>query len=732
MAFFNLKYVPGAIPGKAPRPTVKRSAGDIAKKQQEYENEKRSRCYQAHWKEGRPWLNYSEEKMTCAWCIEAGKKSQWVSLRGQNAFLTGCTNFRVDSLNDHASSIGHQNAEKMHNAKTQPASNSTAGVALRQLTVKSREQLTLKMRNVHAVTKMGRRFTEYLHLCDLDEAKGLSPGTAYRNVASCSTLLQSIADPIRQKTKAMVDEARFVSLTSDGLTDVTGTEQESLYLRFCLKGTIIHRFLHIGKPEDTTAAGIFKFISEALEREGILNAATLVGFGSDGAANMMGHKTGVGVRLQELHTELVLVKCLAHRLESCFKDAVKKVNMYDRAMSLLIGLYYMYKKSPKQREHLLRCFKICNVKVAMPTRVGGTRWLGHLDHALDVFFRSYPAIVSHLQNNSHGNPKVEGFAKLAMSKSIIIFLLELQDIIKPLQILSKCLQRKDATLGESKELMDVTKDALSLCKTSCSDATVRVEETSTFKGTKLSTQGNPRSASSLAFKNVLVDQLLVSMQCRFSDINSSVLSATKLTNLNKWPSPSATVEIEEYGNVAIGEVTAHFNSSLQSQDIEPDSVSREWKKLKCIIYRNHSNELQTLKWSKVMQSYPESGIENVLAVISLLLSLPPTSVFNETSFSQMKYVKNNRRGRLSHNNLNNSLLVRIEGASIADFNVDECVENFIMPSSAGCQRRIRERCNRKITQDPAATSSSRMSLVDSNLSSSSDESDPSCSSSESE
>ena len=182
---------------------------------------------------------------------------------------------------------------------------------------------------------------------------------------------------------------------------------------------------------------------------------------------------------------------------------------------------------------------------------------------------------------------MEGFAKLAMSKSIIIFLLELQDIIKPLQILSKCLQRKDATLGESKELMDVTKDALSLCKTSCSDATVRVEETSTFKGTKLSIQGNPRSASSLAFKNVLVDQLLVSMQCRFSDINSSVLSATKLTNLNKWPSPSATVEI--YGNVAIGDVTAHFNSSLQSQDSEPDSVSREWKKLKCIIYRNHSN-----------------------------------------------------------------------------------------------------------------------------------------------
>ena len=112
MAFFILKYVPGAITGKAPRPTVKRSAGDIAKKQQEYENEKRSRCYQAHWKEGRPWLNYSEKKMRCAWCIEAGKKSQWVSLRGQNAFLTGCTNFRVDSLNDHASSIGPQTQKK--------------------------------------------------------------------------------------------------------------------------------------------------------------------------------------------------------------------------------------------------------------------------------------------------------------------------------------------------------------------------------------------------------------------------------------------------------------------------------------------------------------------------------------------------------------------------------------------------------------------------------------------
>lgn len=65
-------------------------------------------------------------------------------------------------------------------------------------------------------------------MCELDEAKGLDPGTVYHNLPSCSIFLHSIADVERQKTKDMLAGSKFVSLTSDGTTEVTGREQESL------------------------------------------------------------------------------------------------------------------------------------------------------------------------------------------------------------------------------------------------------------------------------------------------------------------------------------------------------------------------------------------------------------------------------------------------------------------------------------------------------------------------
>jgi hypothetical protein len=48
-------------------------------------------------------------------------------------------------------------------------------------------------------------------------------------------------------------------------------------------------------------------------------------------------------------------------------------------------------------------------------------------------------------------------------------------------------------------------------------------------------------------------------------------------------------------------------------------------------------------------------VENVLAVIDLILSLPPTSVGNECSFSIMKLAKGKRRARMNPDTLNNLL-----------------------------------------------------------------------------
>jgi len=101
----------------------------------------------------------------------------------------------------------------------------------------------------------------------------------------------------------------------------------------------------------------------------------LVGMGSDGASNMLGRKKGLAVLLQEEHPEMVTVHCICHRLELAFRDATKQTvkKIYDRMMTVLIGLYYFYKKSYKQKTALQRAWKALDMSGTLPPKVTGTR-----------------------------------------------------------------------------------------------------------------------------------------------------------------------------------------------------------------------------------------------------------------------------------------------------------------------------------------------------------------------
>jgi len=92
-----------------------------------------------------------------------------------------------------------------------------------------------------------------------------------------------------------------------------------------------------------------------------------------------------------------VVHCFAHRLELAFKDASKSSSLHEKAVAtLLIGLYYFYHESTVNRAMLKRCSSFLKRKVHIPTRVGGTCWVGHLHRALESVISSYPAILLHL------------------------------------------------------------------------------------------------------------------------------------------------------------------------------------------------------------------------------------------------------------------------------------------------------------------------------------------------
>ena len=75
---------------------------------------------------------------------------------------------------------------------------------------------------------------------------------------------------------------------------------------------------------------------------------------SDGASNMVGSKSGLITLLREnVNNETIKIHCLAHRLELSFRDVVKKSKLYDKLMTLLIGLHYFYKRQYENKSGVL-------------------------------------------------------------------------------------------------------------------------------------------------------------------------------------------------------------------------------------------------------------------------------------------------------------------------------------------------------------------------------------------
>ncbi|XP_062589081.1 zinc finger protein 862-like [Saccostrea cucullata] len=315
--------------------------------------------------------------------------------------------------------------------------------------------IELKFRNIHAIIKHNRSISDFDWMNSLDEAKGMQHGSTYNNRWAATAFIECISDTLKEEMLSQIKGTKFFSLTMDGTTDSGTAEQETLFIRFCSAGKISCHFLCIGEPRSTTSADLLKFVKDKLDENKLSDQMKkLVGFGCDGASNMMGKRNGLVALLQKDFTEIIGVHCLAHRLELAYKDAVKNDPLYNRLTTLLLRLYYFYKNSSKQRKNLKECMKVLNLIGTLPHRVNSTRWLPHMRRALDTLFTSYPAFSHHLQDASHTNAKANGLARLLESSSIMTYAgLLLRSCSTVEKIIEKISERYQDLSGE---LLDAT------------------------------------------------------------------------------------------------------------------------------------------------------------------------------------------------------------------------------------------------------------------------------------
>ena len=190
--------------------------------------------------------------------------------------------------------------------------------------------------------------------------------------------------------------------------------------------------------EDGKASTIMQSLLAVLRRCEI-PISSVYGFGSDGAAVMVGRQSGVATQLKEHNPELV---CGAHRLALASSQAAQHVPYLKTFDAHLIALYYHFKNSSVREAAFHEIQKIMDEPVLHLRKAIHTRWLSH-DQAVTAIRRTLPSLLTTLEREvAEKNDAVAlGLVRAVKSYNFVATLYLLSDVLPHLSSLSLVFQR---------------------------------------------------------------------------------------------------------------------------------------------------------------------------------------------------------------------------------------------------------------------------------------------------
>ncbi|XP_060569589.1 uncharacterized protein LOC132728006 [Ruditapes philippinarum] len=113
--------------------------------------------------------------------------------------------------------------------------------------------------------------------------------------------------------------------------------------------------------------------------------------------------------------------------------------------------------------------------------------------------------------------------------------------------------------------------------------------------------------------------------------------------------------------------------ALIASGCEVEMVETEWIRFKTDVFNSKKKIIHSLTWPMLWESM-SSDYPSLFKLVSLLLTLPSSSVDAERSFSRMKLQKTDWRACLGDRHLTDLMLISLEGDELEDFNPEPALE----------------------------------------------------------
>ena len=424
--------------------------------------------------------------------------------------------------------------------------------------------------------------------------------------------------------------------------------------------------------KDGTANSTEKALLEVLSKCDIPISA-VCSFGSDGAAVMMGRRSGVYARLKGHNPEIVSVHCGAHRLSLASSQAAQHVP-YMKTFDLhLVALYYHLKNSSVREASLHQIQEVMEESVLCLKKAIHTRWLSH-DKAVTAIRRTLPSLLTTLEREvaERDDAAARGLVHAIKLYKFVAMLYLLSDVLPHLSTLSLVFQRESVDLCIIEPQVAATISSLRHLRSHAGPYLQQLDEVvgrlTTEFGLCVTDSMKQEFQQSIGEK--YIDKVVDNLKDRFAD--SALLSA--LITLFHSSKAAASMQsptscFEEYGDGAVNVIAAHFIATVNKVKLQ-----LEWMGFKHILV----TEFLEVSPHEVMAAVSSedsfsSLYPSISRLASIALTLPVSTADCERGFSTMNRIKTNPRNRLKTTNLD--LLIRLssEGPSFDEFDFDAAV-----------------------------------------------------------
>ena len=124
----------------------------------------------------------------------------------------------------------------------------------------------------------------------------------------------------------------------------------------------------------------------------------LIAFCSDGASVMLGPRSGVGIKLKNDFSNIVLWHCLILRLQLVLDDSVTDIKQVNYFKIFMNKIYTIFHQSNKNQMALFKISEELGQQIIKIGRVFGPRWSAYSLRAALAVWRAYPALWKYFSN----------------------------------------------------------------------------------------------------------------------------------------------------------------------------------------------------------------------------------------------------------------------------------------------------------------------------------------------